>query len=68
MTTSVTMKELIEALKENKTALNNFRKFSPSCKKRYIGWIISAKKEETRKKRIIEAVQLIEQNVKNIMK
>ena len=60
--------DLIEALENNKEALNNFRNFSPSCKKRYIGWIISAKKEETRKKRIIEAVQLIEQNVKNIMK
>lgn len=34
----------------NKKAWDNFNKLAPSHKRNYIGWIISAKKEETQMK------------------
>jgi uncharacterized protein YdeI (YjbR/CyaY-like superfamily) len=61
-------RDLTQALKKNKTAWNNFQKFTPSCKKKYLIWISGAKRPETRKKRIDEAVELISRNVKNLLK
>ena len=61
-------RDLIEALKMNKTAWNNFQGFAPSHKKKYLIWISGAKRPETRKKRIDEAVVLISRNVKNLLK
>ena len=60
--------DLIEALKKNKTAWANFQKFTPGAKKRYLIWISDAKRPETRKKRVDEAVVLISRNVKNLLK
>ena len=60
--------DLTEALKKNKTAWNNFRKFTPSYKKRYLIWISGAKRPKTRKKRIDEAVVMISRNVKDLLK
>ena len=61
-------RDLTEALKKNKTAWNSFQTFAPSHKKRYLIWISGAKRSETRKKRIDEAVVLISRNVKNLLK
>jgi len=47
----------LKALKQNKKALITFEKFSPSHKRDYIEWITEAKTEETRKKRIITAIE-----------
>ena len=47
------------ALKKNKKAAAVFEKFSPSCKREYIEWIADAKREETRDKRIAQAVEWI---------
>ena len=44
--------ELKKALRANPTAKKNFAAFSPSIKKGLIGWIESAKRPETRAKRI----------------
>lgn len=60
--------ELIEALATNKEAGENFDKLAPSHQRQYIGWVASAKKEETRKKRVKEAIELLEQNRKLGMK
>lgn len=60
--------DLTDALRKNKTAWNNFQTFAPSHKKRYVIWISGAKKPETRKKRIDEAVVLISRNVKHLLK
>lgn len=60
--------DLKKALANNKRAQLNFENFAFSYKRNYVGWITSAKKEETRKRRIKEAVELIEQNVKNLMR
>ena len=56
------------ALKSNKKAWDNFVKFGPSHRKRYLIWILSARKPATRKRRIAEAVRIISQNVKNLLK
>lgn len=55
---------LVEALKKNPIALTNFENFSPSNRKIYIGWILSAKREETIQKRIDIVVQRSEKNEK----
>lgn len=51
--------EFEKALKANKAAAAVFGKFSPSCKREYIEWIAEAKREETREKRIVQAVEWI---------
>jgi len=51
--------ELAAALKKNKKASAVFENFSPSCKREYIEWIAEAKREETRDKRIAQAVEWI---------
>ena len=57
-------KDLIEALRKNKTAWAIFQNFTPSYRKRYLVLISGAKRTETRKKRVEEAVVLIARNVK----
>jgi uncharacterized protein YdeI (YjbR/CyaY-like superfamily) len=47
------------ALKKSKKAAAVFADFSPSCKREYVDWIVEAKREETRQKRIATAVEWI---------
>ncbi len=54
--------ELKEALAANKKAQQNFNNFAPSYRKQYIWWVTSAKKDETRQRRINEIVRLAEEN------
>lgn len=56
--------ELIKAFKKNKKAKENFDKFPPSSRKLILQWIASAKRDETRQKRIEETVTLAAQNIK----
>lgn len=51
--------EFAAALKKNKKASAVFEAFSPSCKREYVEWIAEAKREETRDKRIAQAVEWI---------
>jgi uncharacterized protein YdeI (YjbR/CyaY-like superfamily) len=60
--------DMVQALRKNETARVNFEQFTPSCKQRYVMWITSAKQPETRQRRIDEAVVLISQNVKTLLK
>lgn len=53
-----------EALRTNGAAWMNFSNLAPSYRRLYVGWIDNAKKEETRRKRLAEAVSLLEQNKK----
>ena len=52
------MKEIVvpayftKALKSNKKALATFKAFSPSNKKEYLTWVVEAKTEATREKRL----------------
>lgn len=45
-------------------AWENFICLPPSHRRNYIGWISDAKKEETRQRRIQEAIQMLEKNQK----
>jgi uncharacterized protein YdeI (YjbR/CyaY-like superfamily) len=56
--------DLRQALGANKTAKRNFENLAPSYRKQFIGWISSAKQEETRAKRIKETVRLASKNKK----
>lgn len=46
-----------KAVKKNKKAWVTFEAFSPSAKKDYVGWITEAKTEETKEKRLIQAIE-----------
>ena len=59
--------ELLEKLKENKTAFNNFRNFPVSTRRLFLRWIDNAKREETRSRRIEKILELAEKNIKNTM-
>jgi uncharacterized protein YdeI (YjbR/CyaY-like superfamily) len=47
----------LKELKKNKVAFNIFENFRPSHKREYIEWIVEAKTEETRSKRITTAIE-----------
>ena len=51
--------ELAAALKKNKAAAKVFAEFSPSCRREYVLWINEAKREETKAKRVAQAVEWI---------
>lgn len=48
--------DLQAALVRNKAARTTFEDFSPSHRREYIEWITEAKREETRKKRLVQAI------------
>ena len=56
--------DLENALARNKKAKQSFGAFPPSAKKRILWWIESAKRDETRQRRIAETVRLAAQNVR----
>lgn len=60
--------ELLKALAQNKKAKKYFEQLAPSYRKHYIFWIASAKRDDTRQRRIKEAVSLLERNEKLGMK
>lgn len=47
----------MKALRKNKKALKTFEEFSYSNKKEYVTWITEAKTEDTRNKRLADAVE-----------
>ncbi len=53
-----------QGLHKKKEAWENFMRLPPSHKRNYVLWISSAKREETRAKRLQEAIQLLTQNKK----
>jgi uncharacterized protein YdeI (YjbR/CyaY-like superfamily) len=53
----VTPPDLAVELKKNKEAQATFNDFSYSHKKEYVQWITEAKQEETRKRRLQQAIQ-----------
>lgn len=60
--------DIEQVLKNSEKAWRNFIKLAPSYKKQYVGWLISAKREATKQKRLKEAIKLLEQNRKLGMK
>jgi len=55
-------------LAANTKALDNFNRLADGSKRLFVGWVTSAKREETRQKRLTEAIKLLEQNKKLGMK
>lgn len=56
--------DLTNAFRKNKVAFKNYESFPPSSKKIILGWIDTAKRDETRKKRIEETIALAEKNIR----
>jgi len=57
--------DLATALKKNKKALEFFNTLSFTNKKEYIEWIVTAKREETRKERVDGAIERLVKSWKN---
>lgn len=49
--------DLVAALQRNAAARRTFEGFAPSHRREYIDWIVEAKREETRQKRLSQAVE-----------
>ena len=60
--------DLTAALRRNKQAREFFESLAPSYRRRYLGWITGAKRDETRERRVKETVQLLARRVKSLMK
>ena len=57
-------KEFVDAMKKNKKAKDFFDQLAPTYQKHYIAWVTTAKRPETRDKRIRESITLLEQGKK----
>ena len=57
-----------DALAGNESAREFFYRLAPSYRRNIIGWVSSAKREETRKRRVEEAITLLQQGKKLGMK
>ncbi len=55
---------IMESLEKNKEAGIFFKSLAPSYRKLYIKWIMSAKRQETRERRLFEAVELLSRGEK----
>ena len=53
-----------EALAASPTAAENFRQLAPSYRRDFVRWVTEAKREETRQRRLAEAIRLLERNEK----
>ena len=53
-----------QALEANAKAWENFQNLAPSYRRHYVGWIMHAKQQETRERRLREAISLLKQNKK----
>ncbi|HSV98951.1 MAG TPA: YdeI/OmpD-associated family protein [Sedimentisphaerales bacterium] len=54
--------ELAEALATDARAGQNFERLAPSYRWQFIQWVGSAKREETRRKRVAEAIAMLREN------
>ena len=57
--------DLQDAFNVNPKAFENYQNFSKSYRKNYLSWLYSAKRQETRKKRISEIIRLCTSNIKS---
>jgi uncharacterized protein YdeI (YjbR/CyaY-like superfamily) len=56
--------DLLVALKNNDAAYNNFMNFPPSSRRLYVFWLNDAKRDDTRKSRIVKIVENSGNNIK----
>jgi uncharacterized protein YdeI (YjbR/CyaY-like superfamily) len=50
---------IVKALKANTRAWDFFRELAPGYRRQFVGWIYTAKRQETRERRISESVRLL---------
>jgi uncharacterized protein YdeI (YjbR/CyaY-like superfamily) len=55
--------DLAKALRGYENAYANFRRFAPSQRRGMIGWIVDAKRPQTRARRVAEVARFAEWNV-----
>lgn len=60
--TSIVPPELAEALAKDERARQNFEKLAPSYRRQFISLVDTAKREETRRRRVALAIKMIRQN------
>lgn len=60
--------DYLKQLKVHEGAYTCFLELSPSQQKRYVGWIMQARQESTRQKRLDETIELLKNKVKNLIK
>ncbi len=58
-------KDLQDAFDKNVRAFGNYQNFARGYRKSYLSWLNSAKREETKQKRIAEIIKLCERNIKS---
>jgi uncharacterized protein YdeI (YjbR/CyaY-like superfamily) len=51
--------DLAKALRDDAAAQANFSNLPPSCRREYLEWIVSARKPETRARRINAAIAML---------
>ena len=56
--------ELRKGLEDNRRARENFARLAPSYRRHYIGWIVTAKKAQTKARRVRKAISLLAANRK----
>jgi uncharacterized protein YdeI (YjbR/CyaY-like superfamily) len=56
--------ELLAVLQKSRRARDNFGRLPPSQRRLYVGWILDAKKDETRRRRLAEAIARLEQGLR----
>lgn len=56
---------LQKAFDQNPRAFDNYQNFSKGYRKGYLSWVYSAKRDETKQKRISEIIRLCEANIKS---
>ncbi len=54
--------ELAAALAKDKQARQNFEKLAPTYRRQFIYWVVSAKRDQTRRRRVVEAIELLARN------
>ena len=57
--------DLQQAFNDNLSAFENYQNFAPGYRKSYLSWLQSAKREETKKKRITQIIELCANNIKS---
>jgi uncharacterized protein YdeI (YjbR/CyaY-like superfamily) len=60
----VTPRIFKQAVQSSPKAWERFQNLAPSYRRRYVGWVMNAKKQETRERRLREVISLLEQNKK----
>jgi len=50
---------MLQTIQANTRAWENFNRLAPSHKRRYFGWVLEAKREETRQRRLQEVIQVL---------